>query len=126
MWTKKAPSDIDAYLATLSPDKRAALQKLRRTIKAAAPDAEECISYRMPAFRSSGRLLVAYAGFTNHCSLFPCGSVEPFAKELARYETATGTIRFDPKKGLPVSLVRKIVKARVAENDARGKKKRRA
>jgi uncharacterized protein YdhG (YjbR/CyaY superfamily) len=100
----KAPSDIDAYLATLRPDKRAALQKLRRTIKAAAPDAEECISYRMPAFRSSGRLLVAYAGFTTHCSLFPCGSVKPFAKDLARYET---------------------VKARVAENDARGKNRRR-
>jgi len=120
----KAPSDIDAYLATLRPDKRAALQKLRRTIKAAAPDAEECISYRMPAFRSSGRLLVAYAGFTTH-SLFPCGSVKPFAKDLARYETGKGTIRFDPKKGLPVSLVRKIVKARVAENDARGKNRRR-
>jgi uncharacterized protein YdhG (YjbR/CyaY superfamily) len=126
MWTKKAPSDIDAYLATLSPDKRAALQKLRRTIKTAAPGAEECISYRMPAFRSSGRLLVAYAGFTNHCSLFPCGSVKPFAKDLARYETAKGTIRFDPKKGLPVSLVRKIVKARVAENEARGTKETRA
>jgi uncharacterized protein YdhG (YjbR/CyaY superfamily) len=124
MWTKNAPSDIDAYLATLSPDKRAALQKLRRTIKAAAPAAEECISYRMPAFRSSGRLLVAYAGFTTHCSLFPCGAIKPFAKDLARYETGKGTIRFDPKKGLPVSLVRRIVKARVAENAAR--KKRRA
>ena len=126
MWKKRTPSDIDAYLATLSPDQRAALQKLRRTIKAAAPDAEECISYRMPAFRSSGRLLVAYAGFTNHCSLFPCGSVKPFTMELARYETAKGTIRFDSKKGLPVSLVRKIVKARVAENEARETKKRRA
>jgi uncharacterized protein YdhG (YjbR/CyaY superfamily) len=125
MWTKKAPNDIDAYLATLSPDKRAALQKLRRTIKAAAPGAEECISYQMPAFRHGGRLLVAYAGFQNHCSLFPCGSVKPFAEELARYETSKGTIRFDPKKGLPVSLVRKIVKSRVAENDARGKKKKR-
>ena len=124
MWTKKAPNEINAYLATLSPDKRAALQKLRRTIKAAAPKAEECISYRMPAFRLNG-LLVAYAAFANHCSLFPCGSVKAFSRDLARYETSKGTIRFDPKKGLPVSLVRKIVKARVAENDARGKKKRR-
>jgi len=125
MWTKKAPDDIDAYLAALSPDKRAALQKLRRTIKTAAPEAEECISYRMPAFRSSGRLLVAYAGFTNHCSLFPCGSTKAFARDLAGYETSKGTIRFDPKKPLPAALVRKIVKARVAENDARGNKKRR-
>jgi uncharacterized protein YdhG (YjbR/CyaY superfamily) len=124
MPTPRAPADIDAYLAALSPDKRAALQKLRRTIQAAAPDAEECISYQMPAFRHGGRLLVAYAGFTNHCSLFPCGSTKPFAKELARYETSKGTIRFDPKKGLPVSLVRRIVKARIAENAAR--KKRRA
>jgi uncharacterized protein YdhG (YjbR/CyaY superfamily) len=125
MGTKKASNDIDAYLATLTPDKRAALQKLRRTIKAAAPDAEECISYRMPAFRSSGRLLVAYAGFTTHCSLFPCGSVTALAKDLAPYQTGKGTIRFDPKKGLPVPLVRKVVKARLAENDAREKKKRR-
>jgi uncharacterized protein YdhG (YjbR/CyaY superfamily) len=122
MRTKKAPSDIDAYLASLTPDKRAALQKLRTTIKAAAPEAEECISYRMPAFRLNG-LLVAYAGFTNHCSLFPCGSTSAFAKELARYETSKGTIRFDPKKPLPVTLVRNIVKARVAENAARKKKR---
>ena len=124
MWTKKAPTGIDAYLDAQSPTNRTALRKLRQTIHAAAPGAEECISYRMPAFRHGGRLLVAYAGFTNHCSLFPCGSTKPFAKELARYETSKGTIRFDPKKGLPVSLVRKIVKARIAENAAR--KKRRA
>jgi uncharacterized protein YdhG (YjbR/CyaY superfamily) len=123
VWTKNAADDVEAYLATLSPDKRAALQKLRRTIKAAAPDAEECISYRMPAFRSNGRLLVAYAGFTNHCSLFPCGSTKAFARDLARYETGKGTIRFDPKKPLPVALVRKIVKARVAENAARKKRR---
>ena len=122
MWTKKAPDDIDTYLASLSPDKRVALQKLRRTIRAAAPEAEECISYRMPAFRQHG-LLVAYAGFTNHCSLFPCGSTKAFAKDLARYETSKGTIRFDPKKPLPVALVRKIVKARLAQNAARKKRR---
>lgn len=123
MRTKKAPADIDAYLATLSPDKRAALQTLRRTIKMAAPGAEECVSYRMPAFRHNGRLLVAYAGFKSHCSLFPCGSTKPFAQELAGYETSKGTIRFDPKRGLPVALVRKIVKARIAENAARKKRR---
>ena len=118
-----ARADVNIYLASLDSEKRAALQKLRRTIKTAAPDAEECISYGMPAFRLNG-LLVAYAGFTNHCSLFPCGSTKPFAKELAAYKTSKGTIQFDPRKGLPESLVRKIVKARVAENAAR--KKRRA
>lgn len=121
-WKKKTPSDIDAYLVTLSPDQRAALQKLRRTIKAAAPAAEECISYRMPAFRLNG-LLVAYAAFANHCSLFPCGSTKAFADDLARYDTSKGTIRFQPKKPLPVSLVRKIVKARLAENAARKKRR---
>jgi uncharacterized protein YdhG (YjbR/CyaY superfamily) len=122
MWRKKTLTDIDAYLLTLKPDKRAALQKLRRTIRAAAPEAEECISYRMPAFRQNG-LLVAYAAFANHCSLFPCGSVKAFKEKLERYDTSKGTIRFDPKKGLPVSLVRKIVKARLAENAARKKRR---
>lgn len=122
MWTKKAPDDIVAYLAALTPEERAALQKLRRTIKAAAPAAEECISYRMPAFRLNG-LLVAYAAFTNHCSLFPCGSTKAFAKDLAGYQTSKGTIRFDPKAPLPVTLVRKIVKARLAENAARKKRR---
>lgn len=123
MWRKKTPSDVDAYFVTLSPEQRAALHKLRSTIKAAAPAAEECISYSMPAFRQDG-LLVAYAAFAKHCSLFPCGSMKPFSKDLTRYETSKGTIRFDPKRGLPASLVRKIVKARLAENAAR--KKRRA
>jgi uncharacterized protein YdhG (YjbR/CyaY superfamily) len=118
MRTKHA-ADIDAYLATQSPANRAALRQLRRTIRAAAPDAEECVSYQMPAFRHGGRLLIAYAGFKNHCSLFPCGSTKAFAEQLARYETSTGTIRFDPKSGLPASLVRRIVKARVAENAAK-------
>jgi uncharacterized protein YdhG (YjbR/CyaY superfamily) len=119
MRTKHAAADIDAYLATQSPANRAALRKLRRTILAAAPDADECVSYQMPAFRHGGRLLVAYAGFKHHCSLFPCGSTTSFAEDLARYETSTGTIRFDPKRGLPASLVRRIVKARVAENAAK-------
>ena len=123
MGTKKTPNVVDAYFATLSPEQRAALHKLRRTIKAAASDAEECISYSMPAFRKDG-LPVAYAAFTKHCSLFPCGSFKPFRNDLARYETSKGTIRFDPGKGLPVSLVRKIVNARLAENAAREKKRR--
>ena len=121
--TAKPPAEIDAYFATLSPDNRAALQKLRRTIMAAAPGAEECVSYQMPAFRHGGRLLVAYGGFKDHCSLFPCGSIKASAKDLATYQTSKGTIRFDPKKGLPASLVRKIVKARISENAARKKRR---
>lgn len=120
MPTKKTPADVATYFRALTPDKRAALQRLRKTIREAAPRAEECISYGMPAFRLNG-LLVAYAAFTNHCSLFPCGSTKAFARELARYDTSKGTIRFDPAKPLPVSFVRRIVRARVVENAARKK-----
>ncbi|MBI3450610.1 MAG: DUF1801 domain-containing protein [Acidobacteria bacterium] len=111
---------IDEYLAGVPGDARAALEKIRRTIRAAAPKATEVISYQMPAFRDT-RLLVAFAAFKNHCSLFPMSMAAMAAHkaELARFETAKGTIRFTVDKPLPASLVRKIVKARVAENAAK-------
>ena len=110
------PETIDAYLAPLSRDKRAALQKLRRAIKAAAPGAEECISYSMPAFRLNGRLLAYFAAATNHCSFFP--GAHPIAvhkADLTAYSTSKGTVRFPPDAPLPVTLVRKLVKTRIAE-----------
>src|SRR5947207_15855834 len=109
---------IDHYLAGVSPDKRAALEKLRRTIKAAAPKAEECISYQIPAFRLDGRLLVAFCAAANHCSFFPMSSsmVAAHMDELEGYDTSKGTIRFQPDKPLPTAFVRKIVKARIAQN----------
>ena len=111
---------IDDYLAVLDADKRAALGKLRRTIRAAAPKAEECLSYGLPAFRQNGPL-VAFSASANHCSFFPMNghTVEAHRKELKGYETSKGTIRFDPRKPLPAALVRKLVKERVAENEAR-------
>lgn len=109
---------IDAYLAKLSPDKRSALTKLRKAIKAAAPRAEECISYQIPAFRLDGRMLVWFGAATNHCSFFP--GAYPIAackRDLKRYKTSKGTIRFSPDRPLPAALVRKLVKARIAERD---------
>ncbi len=124
MRNAKLAKDIDDYLAAVSPDQRAALEKLRQTIRAAAPQATEAISYGMPAFKHQGAL-VYFAAFKNHCSFFP-GSpalIRAYQRELASYETAKGTIQFTPAKPLPAALVRKIVKARLAENEARWKKR---
>jgi uncharacterized protein YdhG (YjbR/CyaY superfamily) len=110
---------IDEYLAKLSDDKRRALEKLRKTIRAAAPKAEECISYGMPAFRL-GRMLVAFGAAANHCSFFPMSStiLGQFETELKGYSASKGTIRFTPDKPLPATLVRRIVKARLEENES--------
>ena len=108
---------IDEYLAALSDDKRAALEKLRKTIRAAAPKVEECISYQLPAFRLNG-ILVAFGATKNHCAFYPMSSatVAAYKDELKNYDTSKGTIRFQPDKPLPAALVRKLVKARIAEN----------
>jgi len=121
---REAATDTDAYLASLPPADRAALQKLRAAIKAAAPEAVESISYQMPAFKYRGRDLVAYAAFKNHCSLFPMSGavIEAHAADLAAYDTDKGTIRFRASKPLPAALVKKLVKARIAEIDARGRR----
>ncbi len=114
----RTPKTIDEYLAAVSEDKRAALEKLRKTIKAVAPKAEECIRYQLPAFRLNGRLLVAFGAATHHCAFYPMSSstVEAFKDELKDYDTSKGTIRFQPDRPLPAALVRKLVKARIAEN----------
>jgi uncharacterized protein YdhG (YjbR/CyaY superfamily) len=120
------PRTIDDYLAPLSADKRAALERLRKTIRAAAPKAEEYFSYGLPAFRLDGRPLVAFGASANHCAFYPMSSstVAAHEEELKDYDTSKGTIRFQPDKPLPVSLVRKVVKARIAENKSRGKARR--
>ena len=111
------PKTIDEYLAALSADQRAALERLRRTIRAAAPEAEECIGYRLPAFRQDG-MLVAFGATPNHCAFYLMSSstVEAHRGELQGYDTSKGTIRFQADNPLPVALVRKLVKARIAEN----------
>ena len=108
--------NIDEYLRPLSNEKRTALQKLRKDIRAAAPGAEEVISYGIPAFRLGGRLLVGFGAAAKHCAFYP-GShpIEAHRKELAAYDTSKGTIRFPPTHSLPATLVRKLVKTRIAE-----------
>ena len=106
---------FDGYFAALSADKRAALEKVRKAIRAAAPKAEECISYGVPAFHLNGRFLVALAAAANHCSFYPGSSVRDFGADLKGYETSKGTVRFQPSKPLPSSLVRKLVRARIAK-----------
>ncbi len=115
---KARPSTIDQYLAALSADTRAALENLRKTIRSAAPGAEECISYSLPAFRLDGKLLVGFGASSNHCSMYPMSgtTVKTLKKDLEGYATTKGTIRFHPDHPLPPALVRKVVKTRIAEN----------
>jgi uncharacterized protein YdhG (YjbR/CyaY superfamily) len=122
------PGDVNAYLASVPPDARSALTKLRKDIRAAAPDAEERIGWGMPMYMHQG-MLVAFAAAKNHCSFFvmhPAVMVKHGAA-LKGYDTAKGTVRFSPTKPLPATLVRALVKACLAENAAtaaaRAKKK---
>jgi uncharacterized protein YdhG (YjbR/CyaY superfamily) len=109
--------DTDAYLASLPPKVRAGLQKLRKTIRATVPDAEEGFSYGMPAFRLRGRPLIAFAAAEDHSSLYPMSAavIRALAPELKNYETSKGTVRFPPDRPPPARLVAKILKARMAE-----------
>ena len=111
------PRNIDEYLAALPPATRAALEKVRRAVHAAAPGAEECISYAMPAFRLNGKLIAGFRAAADHCSFHPMSgeTVATLKAELEGYETSRGTIRFETRDGLPATLVRKLVKARLAE-----------
>jgi uncharacterized protein YdhG (YjbR/CyaY superfamily) len=115
---KAKPKTVDEYLAALGGDQRAALERLRRTIRAAAPRAEECISYQLPAFRLDGKWVAWFGAAANHCAIY--GVVDGRADELKKYDiSGKGTIRFQADNPLPAALVRKLVKARIARNSAR-------
>ena len=118
-----ASEDVDAYLARLSEGPRAALEKVRAAVRAAAPDATEKIAYGMPTFRHGKRPLVGVAAFKDHCSFFPMSleAMATHAKDLEPYDTTgtKGTIRFSPGKPLPASLIKKIVKTRIREIESR-------
>jgi uncharacterized protein YdhG (YjbR/CyaY superfamily) len=121
------PKTIDEYLARVNADHRSALQKIREAIHAAGPKAEECISYGIPAFRLNGRSLVFFGAWVNHCAFYPgsCATLQKFQDELSDFQTSKGTVRFSPDKPLPVALVKRLVKARIAENKDRAIKRRR-
>jgi uncharacterized protein YdhG (YjbR/CyaY superfamily) len=107
---------VDEYVASFPPSTKALLQEFRKTIKSAAPGAEELISYNMPAFKLNG-MLVWYAAYKKHIGFYPKTSViEAFKKELSIFKGAKGSIQFPIDKPLPLNLVGKIVKYRVREN----------
>src|SRR5260221_5492439 len=115
-----AKKGVDEYLAGVLEPARSTLTKMRAAIQSAAPpEATETISYGMPAFRHNG-VLVWFAAFSNHCSLFPTASViEEFKDDLKGYSTSKGTIHFPTDKPLPTTLIKKLVKARVAQNESK-------
>lgn len=114
------PSKVDDYLSRVPGDMRAALNALRETIAAAAPEATEAISYQMPAFKYRGRPLVGFAAFKDHCSFFPMSPqvLDDLSEELGSFRTSKGTVQFSADKPIPSRLVKKMVKARIQEIDA--------
>ncbi len=119
--------DIDAYIASFPEDVRAVLEKVRATIRKAAPGAEETISYRIPTFTLNGNL-VHFAAFKNHIGFYPGPTgIEAFKDDLSAYEGAKGSVRFPLDKPMPLALISKIVKFRVKESleaaKAKGKKR---
>ena|SRR5688572_17692592 len=120
----KSPTTIDEYLATVSDKHRVALEKLRKTIRAAAPKAEECISYQIPTFKQNG-MLVSFGAWEKHCAFYPGAKpIELHKDELKNFEVSKGTIRFQHDKPIPQVLVRKMVKERIAQNEGKLKRKK--
>jgi uncharacterized protein YdhG (YjbR/CyaY superfamily) len=122
--TPKNPRDVEEYLSWQSTPHRAALEKLRRTIKSMVPNAVEVISYQIPTFKLNGRMLVSYAAFSEHCSFFPgAGPIDLHQSDLKSFITSKGTIRFTPEKPIPAALLRKLVKTRISLDAAKSKKR---
>ena len=115
---KAKPRTIDEYLAGANAEQRIVLEKLRKSIHAAAPGAEEYIGYGLAGFKFNGRPLVYFGAWEKHCALYAASPAvqQKFAKELKGFEASKGTIRFTPEKPLPTALVKALVKARIAEN----------
>lgn len=124
---KTGSKEVDAYIAAAPEPHRTTIGKVRAAIRAAAPGLEEGIAWRMPCFKLDGKGLVCYSHFKAHCSFFPMSGtlLDDFADELKSYDLDKGTIRFPPDKPPPASLIRKLVRARIAEAKALGGKRAR-
>lgn len=117
------PENIDTYIASFPPDIQQRLQEIRRIIKTAAPDAEEVISYSMPAFKQNG-VLVYFAGYANHTGFYPTGSgIRNFQQEIAAYKNSKGAVQFPHDQPLPEELITRMVKFRVTEDLEKKRKK---
>ena len=118
---RKKPATIDEYLGSVKPDRRAALEKLRGAIHSVVPDAEECISYSIPAFRYQGHVIAGFHATAKGCSYFPFSgtTLSTLSSDVAAYSRTKSALHFDPKRSLPVALVRKLIKARIAETATR-------
>mgnify|MGYP000858883395 CR=1 FL=1 len=119
------PSTTDEYIASFPDDIQLILNKVRATIRQAAPDAEESIGYGMPAYKLKGRPLVYFAGYKGHIGFYatPSGHTE-FAKELSKYKQGKGSVQFPLDQPMPYDLIAQIVEFRVVENLEKGKKKK--
>jgi len=118
--SKKVFKTVDEYIASFPKNAQSILEELRQAIRESAPEAEEAISYQMPAFKLNG-ILVWFAAFKNHIGFYPkTSAIEAFKEELSDYEASKGTIRFPLDKPIPYDLVKKIVKYRVKENLTKG------
>jgi uncharacterized protein YdhG (YjbR/CyaY superfamily) len=120
----KTVKTVEEYLNLFPESQRNELERVRKAIKNAAPNAEESISYGMPGYKLNG-VLVYFGGFKNHCSFFPAGNsvIKKFGDELKDYKTSKGTIRFPLDKPIPLLLIKKMVKERVKENEMKQKVK---
>lgn len=114
---RKPPSTIDEYLRAVPEDRRLALENLRAKIRSIAPGVEECISYRMPAFRLNGVVIAGFSATAKGCSYFPFSgsTLKTLARELGHYDQTKSSLHFSPEKPLPIALVRKLIKARINE-----------
>ena len=113
----RRPATIDGYLSTVKGERRTALRALRRTIRSIVPRAEECISYGIPAFRLDGRIVAGFAATAKGCSYFPFSgsTLGTLRRELRGYQQTKSSLHFEAERGLPETLVRELIRARIAE-----------
>lgn len=119
MTVRRKPSTIDEYLETVPEDRRRALEDLRARIRSIVPAAEECISYRIPAFRINGVIVAGFCATSKGCSYFPFSgsTLKSLARHLSRYDQTKSSLHFSTDKPLPTALVRKLIKARIKETE---------